>query len=145
MTTYSRHWSLLKMFFAIALSLRLHRSASFLHETRPLTFKRISTSIGKSLSFPDRSTSRQSSTDAADEEKQPSPQEEEKVSLYRSEGLFTVAKPLDWTCSNVVSYIRGMLEKDARNRGAEVSKIGRRNKSQQIRIGHGGTLDPLGA
>ncbi len=58
--------------------------------------------------------------------------------LYRAEGLFAVNKPLDWTSSNVVSYIRGILERDARRRGARLP-----GRSPRIKIGHGGTLDPL--
>lgn len=66
------------------------------------------------------------------------------VPLYRSEGLFAVNKPLEWTSNDVVSYIRGMLERDTRNRGGKTTKVGsRRNKSRIVRVGHGGTLDPL--
>lgn len=66
------------------------------------------------------------------------------VSLYRSEGIFCVNKPLGWTSNNVVSYIRGILERDARERGAKPVKVtSRRNKSRILRVGHGGTLDPL--
>jgi tRNA pseudouridine55 synthase len=68
----------------------------------------------------------------------------EKVSLYQEQGLFSVYKPIEWTSNDVVSYIRGILERDARNRGANPSKVGSRKKnSQVIRVGHGGTLDPL--
>lgn len=68
----------------------------------------------------------------------------EEVSLYRSEGLFSVIKPLDWTSSNVVSFIRKMLEREARERGAKVVKAtSRKNKSRILKVGHGGTLDPL--
>ena len=67
------------------------------------------------------------------------------VPLYRAEGLFAVNKPLDWTSSNVVSYIRGILERDARNRGAKPEKLSRRKvpNDRKIKVGHGGTLDPL--
>jgi hypothetical protein len=66
------------------------------------------------------------------------------VPIYKSEGLFAVEKPLDWTSSDVVSYIRGILERDAKNRGAPVVSFrSRRNKSQKVKVGHGGTLDPL--
>jgi len=66
------------------------------------------------------------------------------VPLYRSEGLFAVNKPLDWTSNDVVSYIRGILERDTRNRGGKTTRVGsRRNKSRIVRVGHGGTLDPL--
>ena len=66
------------------------------------------------------------------------------VPLCRSEGLFAVIKPMDWTSSDVVSFIRKMLERDARERGAKPVKVGsRRNKSRIIKVGHGGTLDPL--
>ena len=70
-------------------------------------------------------------------------QKKEDVPLYRSEGLFAVNKPLEWTSNNVVSYIRGILEKDARNRGAEVRKPRRSRKKGVVRVGHGGTLDPM--
>lgn len=65
--------------------------------------------------------------------------------LYRAEGLFAVNKPLEWTSNDVVSYIRGILERDARNRGAKPEKLGRRKSknNRTIRVGHGGTLDPL--
>ena len=71
--------------------------------------------------------------------------QEELAPLYRSEGLFAVDKPMDWTSQDVVSFIRGMLERDARSRGAKPQKLGRgrgRNK-RAIKVGHGGTLDPL--
>jgi TruB family pseudouridylate synthase (N terminal domain) len=61
------------------------------------------------------------------------------------EGLFVVDKPLEWTSQDVVSYIRGMYERDARIRGVKLGKVGsRKNKGATvIRCGHGGTLDPL--
>lgn len=65
------------------------------------------------------------------------------ASLYRSEGLFSVIKPMHWTSSDVVVFIRNMLERDARERGANPVKPGRRNKSRIVKVGHGGTLDPL--
>ena len=69
---------------------------------------------------------------------------DDQVPLYRSEGIFSVIKPAEWTSNDVVSYIRGMLERDARERGARpVSIRSRRNKNRIVRIGHGGTLDPL--
>lgn len=67
----------------------------------------------------------------------------ELVPLYRAEGVFAVNKPVDWTSSDVVSYIRGILERDARNRGANPEKLGRRKSNRTIKVGHGGTLDPL--
>jgi tRNA U55 pseudouridine synthase TruB len=64
--------------------------------------------------------------------------------LLLAEGLLAVTKPLNWTSNDVVSYIRGVLERDARERGARPEKVGsRRNKGQIVRVGHGGTLDPL--
>ena len=69
---------------------------------------------------------------------------ETELPLYRCEGLFAVNKPLEWTSQDVVSYIRGILERDARNRGAKPAKLtDRRNKNRAVRVGHGGTLDPL--
>lgn len=66
------------------------------------------------------------------------------VALYRAEGIFSVVKPLEWTSSDVVSYIRGLLEGDTRRRGGTTTKVtSRKNKSRIIRAGHGGTLDPL--
>lgn len=66
--------------------------------------------------------------------------EKEAVPLYIAEGLFAVYKPLDWTSNDVVSYIRNMLEQDARRRGADVKK---RKSKKGYKVGHGGTLDPL--
>ena len=65
--------------------------------------------------------------------------------LYLAEGLMAVEKPIDWTSQDVVSYVRGILERDARERGAKVSPIRRRsNKGKmKIKVGHGGSLDPL--
>lgn len=66
------------------------------------------------------------------------------VPLYRAEGLLAVDKPLNWTSQDVVSYVRGILERDARHRGAAPVKVGsRRNKGRIVKVGHGGTLDPL--
>jgi hypothetical protein len=69
---------------------------------------------------------------------------QEPVPLCLSEGLFAVEKPLEWTSQDVVSYIRGVLERDARARGANpVKATSRNNKSRILKVGHGGTLDPL--
>ena len=69
---------------------------------------------------------------------------EQEVPLYRAQGLCCVYKPQDWTSNDVVSYLRGILERDATLRGAKPSKVGsRKNKSRIVRVGHGGTLDPL--
>lgn len=66
----------------------------------------------------------------------------EQVPIHLAEGLFCAYKPLTWTSQDVVGYIRGMLERDARERGAQMAK--RRSKSKRkIKVGHGGTLDPL--
>ena len=61
--------------------------------------------------------------------------------LYLEEGLFAVTKPLGWTSQDVVGKIRFVLEKDARERGAP----DRRTKKRRpwMKVGHGGTLDPL--
>lgn len=69
----------------------------------------------------------------------------EGVSLYRSQGIFAVAKPLEWTSQDVVAYIRGILERDARQRGAKPARINSRkrsDKNRKVKVGHGGTLDP---
>jgi TruB family pseudouridylate synthase (N terminal domain) len=75
---------------------------------------------------------------------EPSLSEQPLPPLLLAEGLLAVTKPLNWTSNDVVSYIRGVLERDARERGARPEKVGsRRNKGQIVRVGHGGTLDPL--
>ena len=63
--------------------------------------------------------------------------------VHKCEGLCAVHKPIDWTSQDVVSYIRGMLERDARNRGVTLAKRSRRKSKKKIKVGHGGTLDPL--
>eukprot|EP00543_Licmophora_paradoxa_P003735 CAMPEP_0202456464 /NCGR_PEP_ID=MMETSP1360-20130828/13707_1 /ASSEMBLY_ACC=CAM_ASM_000848 /TAXON_ID=515479 /ORGANISM="Licmophora paradoxa, Strain CCMP2313" /LENGTH=336 /DNA_ID=CAMNT_0049076269 /DNA_START=29 /DNA_END=1039 /DNA_ORIENTATION=+ len=78
------------------------------------------------------------------EQTTPSPPKSDDVPLYQAEGIFAVNKPLNWTSNNVVSYIRGILERDTRQRGGTTSKVGsRKKKSRIVRVGHGGTLDPL--
>jgi len=62
--------------------------------------------------------------------------------IHRAEGIFPVHKPLEWTSHDVVSYIRGMLERDARERGVKLGKRRSRGKNK-VKVGHGGTLDPL--
>lgn len=70
--------------------------------------------------------------------------EENTVPLLLSEGIFAVYKPLDWTSSDVVSFLRGMLMRESRERGANpVPATSRKNKKKIIKVGHGGTLDPL--
>lgn len=61
--------------------------------------------------------------------------------LYVNEGIFAVYKPLEWTSSDVVTYIRKMLERNAITRGFVVPQ--KRGRKPLIKCGHGGTLDPL--
>jgi hypothetical protein len=61
--------------------------------------------------------------------------------LYVTEGVFAVYKPLEWTSSDVVTYIRKMLERNAVTRGFVVPQ--KRGRKPLIKCGHGGTLDPL--
>ena len=64
--------------------------------------------------------------------------------MYLSEGLFAVYKPLEWTSQDVVAYLRGMLQRDARDRGFKVERTRKRgNKKRMIKIGHGGTLGKI--
>lgn len=64
------------------------------------------------------------------------------VPPHLAEGLCAIYKPLEWTSNDCVAYIRGMLERDARERGATLPK--RKSKSKnKVKVGHGGTLDPL--
>mmetsp|Transcript_9827 Transcript_9827/g.14587 ORF Transcript_9827/g.14587 Transcript_9827/m.14587 type:complete len:456 (+) Transcript_9827:122-1489(+) len=65
----------------------------------------------------------------------------ESTPLYLAEGLIAIHKPLTWTCNDVVSYIRGILSRDAQSRGFE-GKMRKRGKPV-MKVGHGGTLDPL--
>merc|ERR1712157_533056 len=55
-------------------------------------------------------------------------------------------KPTNWTSSDVVCYIRKMLEMDAKRRKV-VDKKGKRLRVRKfgsfVKVGHGGTLDPL--
>jgi tRNA pseudouridine55 synthase len=62
-------------------------------------------------------------------------------SLYRAEGLFAVYKPLNWTSQDVVAYIRGIITRDAKDRGVEIPKS--KKSKGRVKVGHGGTLDPL--
>lgn len=64
------------------------------------------------------------------------------VPLLLAEGLLAVNKPINWTSNDVVSYIRILLEKDTRQRGGTVAKLKSKGK-RKLRVGHGGTLDPL--
>ena len=60
---------------------------------------------------------------------------------YLQEGLLAVSKPLNWTSQDVVGYLRKMLERDARQRGCIDDRKKKRNP--WMKVGHGGTLDPL--
>jgi tRNA pseudouridine55 synthase len=61
--------------------------------------------------------------------------------LYLEEGLFAVRKPLGWTSQDVVGKLRHLLESDARARNAPDRRTKRRRP--WMKVGHGGTLDPL--
>ncbi|CAJ1959100.1 unnamed protein product [Cylindrotheca closterium] len=61
--------------------------------------------------------------------------------LYIKEGLFAVDKPLGWTSQQVVGRVRSLLEKDAKARGVVDNRKKRRRP--WMKVGHGGTLDPL--
>jgi hypothetical protein len=143
------------MIASLALTLRLHASnAAFLHRAHHATFQgAVSTFKANSVLSGNRryqgtSTTGHKSSVGDDDLAAPTETvqtEEVEVPLYLCQGLFAVEKPLDWTSSDVVSYIRGILERDARNRGAKVGSVrSRRKKSRIVRVGHGGTLDPLG-
>jgi hypothetical protein len=59
--------------------------------------------------------------------------EQHDVPLCLQEGLLGVIKPVNWTSSDVVSYLRGILERDARNRGATVGRVGQAQGRRQRR------------
>jgi len=98
------------------------------------------------------SSSASSSSTSSISSRQPPPP------LYLAEGLFAVIKPLTWSSNDVVSYIRGILIRDAKERGVtdnsddhddnntprkKKKKWTGRRKNQLMKVGHGGTLDPL--
>ena len=62
-----------------------------------------------------------------------SPADGETVSV--PSGLLAIYKPRDWTSSDVVSKVKGILSKGIQSRCG--------NKRFKIKVGHGGTLDPL--
>mmetsp|Transcript_17493 Transcript_17493/g.16952 ORF Transcript_17493/g.16952 Transcript_17493/m.16952 type:complete len:374 (-) Transcript_17493:108-1229(-) len=68
---------------------------------------------------------------------------EEDPPVYLSQGLFAIEKPIEWTSQDVVSYVRGMLTRDARDRGAVGNKRTTAKRKKNLKVGHGGTLDPL--
>jgi len=82
-------------------------------------------------------------SNSVNEEQQQQQQQQEPQIIHKVEGLFAVHKPLDWTSNDVVSYIRGILERDARNRGITLAKRRSKKSKKKIKVGHGGTLDPL--
>lgn len=51
-------------------------------------------------------------------------------------GLLPIYKPTNWTSSDVVAFVRKTLEMEAKNR------LGTK-KRPKIKVGHGGTLDPM--
>ena len=57
------------------------------------------------------------------------------------QGLLAVQKPLTWTSQDVVARIRSILTEDAFKRGFVDERT--RRKKPLIKVGHGGTLDPL--
>jgi tRNA pseudouridine 55 synthase len=65
------------------------------------------------------------------------------IPIHLAEGICAVYKPIGWTSQDVVSYLRGMLERDARSRGAVLSKRRSKKSKLKVKVGHGGTLDPL--
>ncbi len=54
--------------------------------------------------------------------------------LLHMNGILLVDKPTDWTSHDVVAKIRGVLEREERNRTGD--KV-------RVKVGHAGTLDPF--
>lgn len=118
-------------------SLKTSFSHTIIKSRTKREFSRIfpSSEIQKPVLFSTASSSLQEQKETSKDEKPP---------LYLAQGLLAVYKPLGWTSQDVVAYIRGMLERDARDRGADVLRLSKRgNKKKMIKVGHGGTLDPL--
>ena len=61
--------------------------------------------------------------------------------LYLQEGVFAVKKPLGWTSQQAVGRIRWILEQDAKERA--VPDLRTKRRKPWMKVGHGGTLDPL--
>lgn len=89
------------------------------------------------------STAADSTNSKSNDNRQLNTTEAENVPIHLAEGLCAVYKPLDWTSQDVVACIRGMLERDARERGAKLAKRRTRKTKRKVSVGHGGTLDPL--
>ena len=94
------------------------------------------------------SQDRTSTKEALNENKDPAntktnQETKETPPVYLGEGLLAVHKPLEWTSQDVVAYIRGMLTRDARDRGAIGNKRDKGRRKKPLKVGHGGTLDPL--
>lgn len=53
-----------------------------------------------------------------------------------SEGILLVDKPSGWTSFDVCAKIRGQIKAEYRNKGEKPTK-------RQLKVGHGGTLDPF--
>ena len=89
-----------------------------------------------SKSSDDFSAEAATNTDAGRSENTEPPQP-----LYLEEGLFAVVKPLGWTSQQVVGKVRKILEQDAKARNVPDQRTKRRRP--WMKVGHGGTLDPL--
>jgi tRNA pseudouridine55 synthase len=119
------------------------RSTFIMKRARPVTASAFNDANNKRVLLAANDLTTSTSSDPptnADNEQQPPP-------LYRAEGLLAVHKPLTWTCNDVVSYIRGILVRDAQSRGG-IQQDGGGGKSRKrnkplMKVGHGGTLDPL--
>ena len=59
------------------------------------------------------------------------------------DGLFAVRKPRGWTSADVVRKVRSTIEKNLRLSQRYGRPRGRRHSEPLIKVGHGGTLDPL--
>ncbi|GAB5359237.1 hypothetical protein AAMO2058_000527100 [Amorphochlora amoebiformis] len=57
------------------------------------------------------------------------------------DGIFAVYKPKGWTSADVVRRVKSTIEANMIANGAEMRK-GRKG-SQMVKVGHGGTLDPI--
>jgi tRNA pseudouridine55 synthase len=84
-----------------------------------------------------------SSLPSSIDEKEAQEQHHPEPLVHLEEGLCAIYKPINWTSQDVVSCIRGMLERDAKSRGVTLAKRRSRRSKNKIKVGHGGTLDPL--
>lgn len=70
----------------------------------------------------------------------PRPPEPPVPAVPLPDGFMVVHKPMNWTSFDVVGRVRGVLERHFKAMGVKFAKKGGR---RGLKVGHGGTLDPM--